>query len=159
LYLAQLDAKAANLDLRVDASQKLNPAVGQISGKVSGFIKACIGAFGERVSEERSLCPLSIVDVASSHADARHAQLAALSLRTQLEVVSLPLHHVERHVRDWAPDGHVNHVVAWSFVNWIVSHIVRAFRRTIGVEHRYARIKREPFGAVSGWQGLAGQDH
>src|SRR4030081_2223872 len=43
LDLTQLDPESANLHLIVDTAQTLDFAVGQIAGKVSRFIKSCLG--------------------------------------------------------------------------------------------------------------------
>ncbi len=70
--LAHLNAQAAQLDLKIMAAYELDVAVGQVTGKITGFVDAPVG---KRVWQKSLGCQLGLVQVATRHAITAHIQL------------------------------------------------------------------------------------
>jgi hypothetical protein len=76
LNLAQFDAEAAQLDLRVEAAEELEGAVEEETDEVSGAVEARARQGGERVRKEALSGESRLREVAASQAPARDEELA-----------------------------------------------------------------------------------
>src|SRR5262245_27525719 len=74
--LTHLDAVAAHLDLMVDASQKLDVAVGQVPYQVAGPVEPSAGPVAKWVRDELFGGQLGAMEVAPCQAVAADVQLA-----------------------------------------------------------------------------------
>src|SRR5450755_2911937 len=74
--LAGFDSEAANLDLTVTASDKLEVAVREPAGEVAGPVHACPGHVAERIAYEAPGGQLIAVQIPAGNAHAPDVQLA-----------------------------------------------------------------------------------
>ena len=64
LDLPELDAKAADLDLVIDAAEKFDIAIGPISGQISRLVQARAWLVAEWIRDELFRCKLGPVQIA-----------------------------------------------------------------------------------------------
>src|SRR4030095_14918415 len=84
---AQLDAEAADLDLIIEAAQKLDVAVGQIARPIPGPIHARAGDSRERVGQKLLLRPLRTVPISARQSRTGNIELSMNSDRYRLLVL------------------------------------------------------------------------
>ncbi len=84
LDLAELDTKAADLDLMIVTAEELEVAVGAIASEVTGAVDACAGLVAEGIVEEALGGEFGPVQVATRHACATDVELAHGTWRHQL---------------------------------------------------------------------------
>ncbi len=68
-YLTELDAVAANLDLKVGATQKLYVAVRHEACQIARFVQTCTGTVAERIGDEALSRQFGPVQVSPCHLD------------------------------------------------------------------------------------------
>src|SRR5439155_23145497 len=83
--LFQLDAEAANLDLIVGPSQKLNISIGAIADEIAGLVELLALEVAERIGNEFFGAKLGPLDVTTRHASASKMQLSGHADRNRLE--------------------------------------------------------------------------
>ena len=76
LDLAELDAKAADLDLVVGAAEELDGPVGPIAGQIAGPVEPCSGLGAEGIGNELLGGQLGPVEIAPRNTDAADMHLA-----------------------------------------------------------------------------------
>ena len=76
LDLAQLDAVAANLDLIVHASNKLNRSILTVATKITGSVEAIASSPRERIRNKFGCGQLRIIQIPSSYTCAADAKFA-----------------------------------------------------------------------------------
>src|SRR5262252_8291374 len=86
LDLAELDAVAAALDLRVSPAQEIHQAVGPPARQVAGLVDAVVRAGPAGAGEERSARLLGVAPVAGTQADAADVEIAGFSRARWLQL-------------------------------------------------------------------------
>ncbi len=157
LDLSQLDAVAADLHLMVDAAEELEAAGRRPAAEVAGAVEAPAGEIcvaGEGVGHEDLGCAGRLAQVAATDAHACHADLAGGGERHRQQAA---VEQVEAQVAHRPTDRHARGLGRRGRREAVVRDVVRALRRTEGVEQRHRRA-REPAPAERRRQRLAGGD-
>ena len=74
--LTQLDAKAADFHLVVDAAEKLDVAVGQIASQITGLVEAVLEIGTEWVGDELLRCEVRTIQVTPGQTVAANMQVS-----------------------------------------------------------------------------------
>ena len=150
LDLTGLDAKAAQLDLVVDAAQELEVAVRQITRKVSGPVEARAHVGTEGIGDEPIRRELRAVEIAARQAGAADMELAGNADRHGLQSI---VEHVNACVRDGSADRHARSPLSALALPERRGH--RRFGRSVAVvqigveacEEAFDELDGERFGA------------
>ncbi len=103
LDLGELDAKTAELDLRVETAQERDGPVGKEAGEIARAVDARPGRIRERVRHEPFGGLFRLPPVTARQTGPGDAQLTGCADRQRLQVL---IEHVDLGVRDRAPDRH-----------------------------------------------------
>ncbi len=109
LHFAQLDAKAAQLHLVVQASKELNGAVGQVARLVAGTVEPCARRGAERIGNEALGSHIRPIEIASSQIHAANIQLTWNAYRHRPQPL---IEQVDLRVGDGSSDGNAAAPVA-----------------------------------------------
>ena len=115
--LFQLDAEAANLDLIVGPSQKLNISIGAIADEIAGLVELLALEVVERIGNEFFGAKLGPLDVTTRHASASKMQLSGHADRNRLEEL---IQNIGSCIRNRPPDQNSAHGIAF-----IVTHVTQ----------------------------------
>ncbi len=155
---AQLDAEAADLDLRVVATDIDHPTVGAVAGDIAGAVQPGIGACRERVGNETLGVQFVAIEVMSGHAGAADVDLAIDPHRHRLSVVvENPQAQVGQGRADQAWRARVDFLLA----DRVVGGVHGDFGDAVHVHQARAgqRRTRGPWPQAAEVQGFAAEDH
>ena len=103
LDLPQFDPETVDLDLVVHPAEKLDVAVGRVTGQIAGLVETSAGIIAERIWNEACSRQSGTVQVATGDPRATDVQLPRHTDRRWLQV---PVQDVELRVDDRTADGH-----------------------------------------------------
>src|SRR2546421_1177265 len=110
LDLAQFDAEATQLDLVIDATQKLDGSIGPVAPQIGRPEKACSGLIAEGIGHKLFGRQLGTLVVASRHPDPADVQFAWYPHRHR---IACPIQEIDLGVGNGPADGHRPLTVFW----------------------------------------------
>src|SRR5438067_8589427 len=110
LDLAQFDAEATQLDLVVDATQKLDGPIGPVARQVGRPEKACSGLIAEGIGHKLFGRQFGTLVIASRHTDPTYVQFAWHPHRHQM---ASPIQEIDLDVGDGPTDRHAPLTALW----------------------------------------------
>src|SRR2546422_5575698 len=137
LDLADFDAEAADLDLRVAPPQKLEFPIRQAAAIIAAPVHALTRA--KRILQERALRAFGVVNVPAAHTRTGEDDLTG---RAQGHRLQLLVHDVDEHIVDGVPQR--NAFSMRRAVHDLVVGVVRGLGESIGVHQLDAGLDREP---------------
>src|SRR5688500_12890734 len=84
--LTELDAKAANLHLVIDAANKLDVAIRAIAREIAGLVDTRSGVFAEGIGDEFLGTPIGAIQIPPREPATANVQLACHSHRHGIEL-------------------------------------------------------------------------
>ena len=130
---SEFDAKAPDLDLMIETSEKLEVAVGAIADQVAGLVEAGAGDVTEGVGNESFGGEFRPVQIAAGQAHPADVQLAGNADRRRLVVA---VENVKLRVGDRTADGHRR--PGQRLGNVVKRRCDRGFGSAVGVQKRAA---------------------
>jgi hypothetical protein len=140
LNLCQLDAVAAYLNLKVFAPVQQKVAVSCPTADVARPVHPRARLLAERVWDKRLGSPPRVVEIAPADAHPARTDLAPHANRAQVHPL---VHHIDTEVAQRS--SHRHRPGPHGSIHPVVRHVVRSFRRPVGVDDRHVRERKPRF--------------